>query len=315
MNHARSLQELSLPYSGVSIGIFDGVHRGHRYLLHHLVEGAHLENLPAVVVTFHPHPAWVLGHQPDLKYLTLPDERAALLRKLGVDLVVTCPFDRQLAARSALEFMRLVKKHLGVRHLWIGYDFALGRGREGDRQRLREIGEQLGYQLHVVPAALEGEEIISSSRIRSLLLQGEVEKASRALGRFYEVSGSVISGDGRGRRINIPTANLDYPNEKLIPANGVYACWAWAGGERYAAVTNIGQRPTFEAAGPRPFIEAHLLDFSGNLYGQILRLEFVARLREERRFPSVEALIAQIQEDIAKSRLVLQEKEQLPYSS
>lgn len=305
MLHLRSLYELSLPVSGVSIGVFDGVHRGHQYLLHHLVEGAHREDLPAVVITFHPHPAWVLGHQPDLKYLTLPDERAALLHVLGVDVVVTCPFDQEMAARSALDFMRLVKKHLGVRRLWIGYDFALGRGREGDRERLRQIGQELGYTVQVVEAARDGEEVISSSRIREYLMQGRVADAARALGRFYEVRGRVVPGDGRGRSINIPTANLDVSSEKLIPANGVYACHAWVGERRYPAVTNIGFRPTFDTKGERPHIEAHLLDFNGDLYGQELRLEFVSRLRAEQRFASVDALIQQIRQDIEKARKVL----------
>ncbi|MEJ5240013.1 MAG: bifunctional riboflavin kinase/FAD synthetase [Anaerolineales bacterium] len=307
MLHSRSLYDLSLPASGVSIGVFDGVHRGHRYLLHHLVEGAHLENLPAVVITFHPHPAWVLGYQPDLKYLTLPDERAALLQQLGVDVVVTCPFDRELAARSALDFMRLVKKHLGVRRLWIGYDFALGHGREGNSERLRQIGEKLGYQVQVIPAAREGDEVISSSRIRQLLTQGEVAEAARALGRFYEVRGRVVRGDGRGRQINIPTANLDYPPEKLIPANGVYVCRAYVGEKRFAAVTNIGFRPTFATSTPRPLIEAHLLDFEGDLYDQELRLEFVARIRQEQRFPGPEALVNQILQDIREARRKLED--------
>ncbi|RME86565.1 MAG: riboflavin biosynthesis protein RibF, partial [Anaerolineae bacterium] len=287
MQHYRSLKGLSIPASWLTIGVFDGVHRGHREILRHLVTGAHEENLPAVVLTFYPHPAIVLGKDNTIRYLTLPEEKASLLGDLGVDIVVTHPFDQVIASLPAEKFMQRLKAHLGVRRLVEGDDFALGKDRQGNIPRLIEIGKTLGYEVQTIPTVLNGEERISSRLIRSRLAAGQVAEAAAALGRYYTLSGPVVHGDGRGRKIDIPTANIAYPAEKVIPANGVYACWAWVGGRRHPAVTNIGLRPTFTPQAQHPHIETHLLDFRNDLYGQHLTLEFVARLREEKRFPSV----------------------------
>ncbi len=305
MQHYRSLEGLSLPASWLTIGVFDGVHRGHQEILNHLTIGAHERGLPAVVLTFHPHPATVLGKDVSLRYLTLPEEKATILGELGVDIVITHPFDRATASLSAEAFMQRIQAHLAVRRLLEGEDFALGKGREGDISCLAELGKTLGYEVQTVPAVTNDGERISSRLIRSRLAAGRVEEAASALGRYYALRGPVVRGDGRGRKMDIPTANIAYPEEKVIPANGVYACWAWLGEERHPAVTNIGIRPTFVSRSPRPHVEAHILDFRGDLYERQVMLEFVARLREERRFPSVEALIAQIQRDIARARTLL----------
>lgn len=305
MKHVTSLDALSLQNSWVTIGTFDGVHRGHQALIHTLVEGAHQQGHPAVVVTFYPHPTAVLGKSPPPGYLTSPDERARYLGELGVDWVVTLTFDHKMAGLSALQFMQWLTAHLGVRYLVIGYDFALGRGREGTPERLQAIGQQLGYEVILTHPIQAGEQPISSSHIRHLILQGEIESANQWLGRLYSIEGTVVPGDGRGHSLGFPTANLAFWPEKLLPANGVYATWAWIGERRLAAVTNLGLRPTFDSPLPSRHLEAHLLDFTGNLYHQTLRLAFVARLRPEQRFANIEALKAQIHNDIRKAREIL----------
>jgi riboflavin kinase / FMN adenylyltransferase len=261
---------------------------------------------PAVVLTFYPHPVVVLRRLSGPYYLTSPDERSALLKELGVDAVFTLAFDLQMAAITAEDFMTRVNDHLSPQQLWVGYNFALGRNRQGDVPALRLLGERLGYQLNVVAPVVVEEEIVSSTLLRQLLLAGEVEHAARGLGRNYALTGETIHGDGRGRGLGIPTANLAIWPEQIIPANGIYACWAWVDGKRWAAVTNVGVRPTFESNDSSPRVEAHLLDFDQDLYGKQLRLEFVARLREERRYSTIEALMEQIVLDIkeAKARLM-----------
>ncbi len=310
MAHFSSLDDLALPIglrqnAWLTIGVFDGVHRGHQEIVRQLTAGAHADGALAVVLTFFPHPAVVLGGKADFRSLTTPDERVALLESLGVDVVITHPFDRALADQTAEEFMRHVARNLGLHRLLIGHDFALGRGREGNVARLSELGASLGYEVQSIAPLAAGNEIISSTRIRTRLAAGDVAAAALDLGRYYSVTAPIIHGDGRGKKINIPTANLEIPAEKVIPANGVYACRAWAGDERHAAVTNVGIRPTFTPEEYTPHVEAHLLDFDRDLYGQELELEFVERLREERKFPSVEALVEQIHTDIGRARQIL----------
>lgn len=305
MIHYRSLDDITLQNSWLTIGVFDGVHRGHQEILSNLTAGAHQNGAPAVVLTFWPHPAVVLGKRHDLKCLTTPEERANLLGDLGVDAVITQSFTPDFANLSAFDFMRRVSHRLGLRSLWIGYDFALGRNREGDLERLTEIGQELGYDVQTIGPVKNGEDVLSSSLIRQRIRSGEVAHAAENLGRFYNLSGPVIHGDGRGRKINIPTANIDYPRDKVIPVNGVYATWAWVGGQRYPAASNIGINPTFTPDKQTPNVEAHLLDFDRDLYGQEVKLEFVEFLREELRFDSVEALLEQIHADIGKTREIL----------
>jgi riboflavin kinase / FMN adenylyltransferase len=305
MEHYRSLDDVFLQDSWLTIGVFDGVHRGHQEILANLTAGAHQKEAPAVVLTFWPHPAVVLGKRYDLKSLTTPEERADLLGEWGVDVVITQTFTPEIAKLSAWDFMRRVSRRLGLHSLWIGYDFALGHNREGDLERLSEIGEDLGYSVRAIGPVKNGEDVISSSLIRKRISAGHVAHAAENLGRFYAVSGPVVHGDGRGRRINIPTANIDYPKDKVIPVNGVYACWAWIGEQKHPAAVNIGINPTFTPDKQIPNVEAHILDFDRELYGQELKLEFVEYLREELRFNSVETLLEQIHADIAQTRKIL----------
>jgi riboflavin kinase / FMN adenylyltransferase len=305
MQPSPAFEDLYLDSAWVTIGSFDGVHRGHQQIIRKLVSEAHSSGAPAVVVTFFPHPAVVLRGLQGPFFLTTPDERAALLEKLGIDYVVTLPFDKQMAMQTAEEFMTAIKTHLGLKKLVVGYNFALGRGRQGDISTLTALGEKMGYSVEVMsPVEIDGE-VISSSRIRALLNQGDVSSAADLLGRPYKVAGEVTHGDGRGHGLGIPTANLSVWPERLVPAVGVYATWASYRGKRYASVTNIGIRPTFENDPVLPRIETHLLDFDRDLYGQPLELEFVQHLRREQRFPSIQILLDQIHQDILQAREVL----------
>lgn len=307
MAHYRSIDELQLTRSWLTIGVFDGVHRGHQVILNRLVAGAHAEGLPAVVVTFFPNPVVVLRDLVDPVYLSMPDERAELLAALGVDEVVTLEFTRQLAALTAAEFMGWMKKQLGIVHLCAGYDFALGRGREGTLPMLQRLGKQMGYSVSVVePVADPQNGAISSSRIRDLLARAEIREAAELLGRRYSVEGFITHGDGRGHGLGFPTANIAIPAQRLAPGHGVYATWITLQGQKWPAVTNIGLRPTFEDNAAQARIEAHILDLPGDpdLYGQPVRLEFVDYLRPEMRFAQIQELIDQIHQDIQKSREV-----------
>jgi riboflavin kinase/FMN adenylyltransferase len=308
MVHYRSLEEVSLASSWLTIGVFDGVHRGHQEILKKLTAGAHQHGALAVALTFWPHPAVVLGKRYDLKTLTTPEERAELLGAQGLDVVITHPFTPDFAQLSAMDFMRMVSRRLSLRSLWIGYDFALGHNREGKLERLTEIGKELGYTVQAIGPVKNGGDVLSSSLIRQRISTGQVAHAAENLGRYYALSGPVVHGDGRGRKINIPTANIDYPKDKVIPANGVYACWAWVGEEKLPAAVNIGINPTFTPDKQIPNVEAHILDFDRDLYGQELKLEFVRYLRAELKFDSVEALLEQIHADIAQTREILKTK-------
>jgi len=304
MEHYHSLEEVDLKNSWLTIGVFDGVHRGHRQIIEKLTAGAHANEAPAVVVTFDPHPASVLSGQ-EIRCLTLPDERAELLEKLGVDVVVTERFTRELSAVSAYDFMRRLTRHLELRHMLIGYDFALGRGREGSATRLTEIGSELGYTVEVVSALGDESGVISSTSIRKLIEVGNVAAAAHLLGHPYSLHGPVIHGDGRGRTIDVPTANIAYSPAKMIPARGIYACWAYLNDQKYRAALNIGINPTFTPDKRTSNVEAHLLDIRRDLYGEDIRLEFVARLRDELKFDSVDVLVEQIWKDVELTRKLL----------
>jgi riboflavin kinase/FMN adenylyltransferase len=304
MIHTASLDELSLQNSWLTIGVFDGVHRGHQQIIRRLTAGAQGPAAPAVVVTFSPHPASVLG-RGEVKCLTTSDERADLLARLGVDVVVTLTFDHDLAETSAQDFVERLRRPLDFRHLLIGYDFALGKGREGNAARLTQLGAKLGFAVEVIPAVGDESGVISSTEIRKLVETGEVGEAANLLGHPYSLHGPVIHGDRRGRELGFPTANIEYPAAKILPSNGIYACRANVGARTLQAAVNIGVRPQFESHGHKPMVEAYLLDFQGDLYGQDVRLDFVARLRDEGRFASVEALVEQMHVDVKRTRELL----------
>ena len=288
----------------LTIGNFDGVHRGHQMLVSQMVEAAHAAGCGAGLLTFDPHPVSVLRPDLALPYLTSPEERADLLAALGLDFVLILPFDHTTAALSAADFMRQIVARVPLCALWIGPDFALGRGREGNAARLGELGQELGYDVRVTPVYDWHGEPVRSSRIRSLLADdGAVGQAAELLGRPYEVWGEVVHGAERGRTLGFPTANLKLPAGRLAPAYGIYACWAWRGETGYPAAVNVGVRPSFDNG--HPSVEAYLLDFDGDLYGETLGLSFIHRLRGEQRFPDIHTLVAQMGRDVEAIRRVL----------
>jgi len=304
VQHLHSIEEANLDHTWLTIGNFDGVHLGHRELIQRLVYNAHLNGAVPVVLTFYPHPAEVLGRRKGSFYLNSPEEKAEILGSLGVEYVITQPFSHSLAETSAEDFVHLLHRRLGFGKLFIGHDFALGRGRQGDEAALCKIGEKLGFDVQAVDAYEVNGGVVSSSRVRQLVEQGDIASANLLLGRLFTIQGKVVPGDQRGRTIGIPTANIDSDPNLVVPAAGVYACKAWIGDQEfcYQAAVNIGFRPTFEGQTPIKRIEAHLLDFSGDLYGAFVRLELVAFLRGEQRFASVRELVQQIQLDIAATR-------------
>ena len=302
----RSLDNVQLSDSWLTIGVFDGVHRGHQEIIHKLTAGAHAISAPAVVLTFDPHPAIVLAGR-DIRCLTTPEERAEILFDLGVDAVISMQFTHQLAEHTAEDFMVDLKRHLGLKKLLTGHDFALGKNRAGNLERLGQLGRELGYEVSTLEPVKFNDAVISSTLIRQTIAEGAVRLAGEKLGRYYAMTGPVVPGDARGRTIGIPTANIEFPASKAVPLNGVYACWAVLGEKRIRAVVNIGLRPTFTDPTTPVLarVEAHLLDFAADLYGQNLSLEFVDRLRPEQKFSSIEALVAQIQSDINTARNIL----------
>ena len=303
MTRAERLDQLHLDASVLTIGSFDGVHRGHQALVREMVLDARQLGVPAVVLTFFPHPSVVLRGRRPTFYIMTPDEKATALADLGVDVVITQPFDLALAHIAAADFLALLRLHLGFRSLWIGEDFALGHRREGNRLFLEQAARRDGFELHAVPPFRMGGEPVSSTRVREALRSGDVARAASYLGRPFALPGKVVRGAGRGRRLGFPTANLDFWDERAYPGVGVYACWVLAGGKRLAAVTNIGLRPTFDE--DKPTVETFILDFQGEVYGQELRIELVHRLRGEVRFPTPEALREQIEKDVAATRTYL----------
>ncbi len=288
----------------LTIGAFDGLHLGHQELLRKLIVRARQTDRSSAVLTFDPIPRAVFDPEGNTTCLTTLEDKIGLFEEWGLDLLVILPFTRELANTSAQEFARELREHLQMVELWVGWNFALGRGRSGNVSVLKKMGKVMGFEVHVVGPVSDGEVLISSTEIRNLIAAGRVREAAEMLGRYHQLGGLVVTGDDRGKELGFPTANLDVREQCAIPAVGVYAAYASISGGRYSAVVNIGFRPTF-GAGERT-VEAHLLDFRGDLYGQEMCVEFVERLRAERRFPNAAALCAQIVKDIARAREILQ---------
>lgn len=287
----------------LTIGVFDGVHLGHQHLIKSVVKRARLLGYQSAVVTFDPHPDTLLRPNHEHAYLTNLDERSTLIEALGADLLIVLPFTRELIAWTALEFMQRLCGAIALRELWAGPDLAVGHRREGTLKRLAEIGQSLGYTTHAIDPFLLAGQQVRSTRIRELLRAGDIEAATVLLGRIFELSGEVIEGQKRGRTIGFPTANLRTESEHILPADGVYVCYALMRDERYGAVTNIGMRPTFQ--GHLRSVESYLLDFTGDLYGEQLRIQFLRRLRAEIKFNSIAELVHQITDDVAATRAYL----------
>jgi len=300
-----SREELSRHAPGrplaVTIGVFDGVHLGHRHLIDTLKRRAEERRLASGVVTLHPDPVQVLRPDVRIAYLTSLEERVELLRATGVDAVAPLTFTSEVAELSAFQFLELLHATLDIAYVLMGPDHAFGRGREGTPRRVAEIGEELGFEVEVLPAPLEGTSgAVSATAIRNALAEGEMELVASLLGRPFSIRGPVVRGAERGRTIGFPTANIAVTPDRALPAYGVYVTRAIVGARTYASATNIGVKPTF--VDERPSVETYLLDFEGDLYGREVRVEVLRRLRGEIRFDSMDELTAAIAADVQKTR-------------
>ena len=290
--------------STITIGVFDGVHRGHRHLIARLVREARGAGSLAGVVTFKNHPITVLRPGVEVRFLTDLDERVRLLNELGVDFVVPIRFDRELANLSSRDFLTQLYESLRMRRLIVGPDFAMGRDRDGTLDTLPAIGESIGFSFESVDLMTDSAGVVKSTTIRNRIAEGDVSRAAKLLGRNFAITGIVGHGEERGRELGFPTANLELGPDLMFPGDGIYATRAHLESGSYMAATSIGVRPTFDDVENRT-IEAYLLDFSGDIYGQILRLEFVQHLRGEEKFDTLQALLDQMDEDVRQTRDML----------
>ena len=307
--HTMSLEEDLARYrsdqgSVLTIGTFDGVHKGHEWLVRRVTQRANDLGLKSIVLTFDKIPRTVIRPNILVPYLsTLPD-RLSLLQSLGVDMVASVAFTRELSQLTAEQFMSTVVKNLHVKHFIIGPGFALGRNRAGDFEKLREIGQELGYSTEMLePYISDHSQTIRSTKVREMIAQGMMEQANELLGRSYALSGIVYEGHKRGKDLGFPTANIDFAKERAIPPDGVYVTRAFLESKQYLSVTNIGDNPTF--GDEERCIEVHILDFTEDIYGAELKVEFVQRLREEIKFESVESLVSQMHVDVNNARAIL----------
>jgi riboflavin kinase/FMN adenylyltransferase len=291
--------------SVVTIGVFDGVHKGHQEIIGHAVKRARELGVQSVVVTFDPHPSEVVRPGTHPPVLTEPARKAELIEQLGVDVLCVLPFTLEFSRLSAEAFVHdVLVAHLHAARVVVGENFRFGHRAAGDIALLRRLGRTFGFGVEDAPLVADDSTVFSSTYIRSCVDAGDVTAAARALGRPHRVEGVVIRGDQRGRELGFPTANLLTGAYAAVPADGVYAAWLVRGrGERLPAAVSIGTNPTFSGRERR--VEAYVLDFDGDLYGERLSLDFVTRLREMRAYTGVEPLVTQIREDVAQTREIL----------
>jgi riboflavin kinase / FMN adenylyltransferase len=289
--------------SHATIGSFDGIHRGHQALLKPLIAGARTAGAASVLVTFEPHPRCVIDpdHCPPL--LTTLEEKTSLLDQLGLDHIVVIPFTPQIAALSAAAFMQRLLRGIEIQHMVVGENHRFGHGQRGDSAFLRRLGARHGFTIEVAPMVRRGREPISSSRIRRLVLLGQVRAAAQLLGRDYSIRSTVEHGAKRGRQLGFPTANMRVEPNKLIPPNAIYASRVDIDGQTYDGATSVGFRPTF--GGNTLTVEVFILDFEGDLYDKLITVWFVQRLRAEKRFATVPALQQQMVRDVENARRIL----------
>lgn len=289
-----------LSISAITIGNFDGVHLGHREIIRQMLQCAHEMSYPAVVYTFQPHPITLLDPDSAPALINTYHQKRDLLSRLNIDILIEEPFNLSFANYSAQQFVEdILYRTLGVKAIFVGTDFTFGRGGQANIDALSHIAGRYGIAVHgIEPLSIEGI-VVSSTKIREFVKAGQIKEANLLLGRDFFIEGSVVHGSHRGRRLGFPTANIA-PAQNLIPPTGVYVCWAEIHNQIYPAVTNIGHRMTFEQNSQR-WIESHIIDFQGDIYGQTMKLYFVERLRDEMLFPSSEALCLQIEKDIQRA--------------
>ncbi|HSW95595.1 MAG TPA: bifunctional riboflavin kinase/FAD synthetase [Patescibacteria group bacterium] len=287
----------------LAVGVFDGVHLGHQALIRGLVGGAQAAGATPVAATFDPLPAQVLAQDPPQSTLADAPERAALLEHAGARAVIVFTFDKAFSQQSAEAFIKRVTTAGDVQRIVVGPDFQFGHGREGAVPALRTLGERHGFAVTVVEPIALGGAVVSSTRIRQALREGDLITAQALLGRPYSVTGTIVRGEQRGRALGFPTINVAPPPDKLLPHDGIYATWVVLGDTRYRAASSLGVRPTF-GGGPRK-LESYVLDFSDEVYGQQATVTFVERIRDEIRFDSADDLAKQIAKDVQQTRLAL----------
>lgn len=291
------------PHPVLTLGNFDGVHLGHQAIFRQVVARAKETKGTAIAFTFEPHPLKVLAPERSPRLLNTFHGKMKLIEHTGIQVVVCADFTREFAEQNPDEFAHsILVEGLGVKEVYVGYDYAFGRGREGSIASLKAMGEQHGFSVGVVEAVQVGGAVVSSSRVRDVVTEGVVEDAPQYLGRYYSIEGNVVHGASRGHTLGFPTANIQTANE-LLPAFGVYAVRAHMGGRRIEGVASIGVRPTF-GDGPVS-IEVFLFDFDGDLYGKHVEVEFVKRLRRERKFPDADELVRQMHRDVEDAKAVL----------
>jgi len=306
----RDLQEIKKPFARafVTIGNFDGVHLGHQMLFSEVVGKAYNQDGESVAVTFDPHPLKVL--RPDgIRLISTTEQKINLIAMAGVEHLLILPFTKELAATTARDFVQnILVDTIGVRELVVGYDYAFGKGREGNIDFLKQIGQELGFGVTVVEAHYENGMLVSSTKIRELVTEGRMQDARRLLGRYYQIHGEVQRGRQRGgRELGFPTANLKLSEEDLCPKRGVYVTQVIHGGKVYGGVSNIGYNPTF---GENKLVaETHIFDFNSDIYGHPIKINLLRYLRGEKKFDRIEDLIAQIKLDIVTAKQVLQDAE------
>jgi riboflavin kinase/FMN adenylyltransferase len=290
----------------LSIGVFDGVHLGHRYLISQLKELALKQGLASGVVTFRHHPQEVLSPPKRLPFLTDIAQRTNLLKGEGVDAIITLSFTPELARLSARQFLGLLQKYLRMRGAVIGPDFALGRDREGDTKTLRQLGQEMGFSVTVVPPLIIDGDVVSSTAIRNAIAQGDMKRVQKLAGRPFRLHGRVVPGAGRGAKLGFPTANLEIDPEQALPPDGVYISQTRLDDQTYSSVTNIGRRPTFGTS--ERLAEVYLIDYHSDLQGRDLEVDLFERLRGEKKFGSAEELKKQIAQDVEKGRALLKSR-------
>jgi riboflavin kinase/FMN adenylyltransferase len=289
----------------ISIGVFDGVHLGHQHLLNHLIKEANKRDCLSGVITFKSHPRWVLDSGIKVAWLNDLDMRISLLRNLGIDIVIPLEFTHEISQLTARQFTKYLKEYLKLSGLVVGPNFALGKGREGTIENLRSLGREMDFSVEVVPPLILDGEVVSSSLIRQTLAQGDMKKVTKLLGRAYSFGSRVVPGNRRGQSLGFPTANFEIKPEQAAPPNGIYATVAFVGQKILPAATNIGVSPTF--GGSERLMETYIIGFEGELYGQNLRIEFIDRIRDEKRFENVEALKSQIMKDVEQAKTALED--------
>ncbi len=292
LNIKKELQD-----SLITVGVFDGVHLGHKHLMAKLIEAAKKSQKSAGIVTFKNHPATVLNPKFKPNFLTNLETKLALLEATGVDFVSAITFNKTVSEFSARDFLGLLKNELGMKGLVVGPDFQMGRNREAGVDRLSALGKEIGFTLEIIEVQEKAGVQIRSTAVRNLISAGEVRKASVMLGRQYSLQGSVITGMQRGRLLGFPTANQTIDQTICIPANGIYATVATVNGTKYPAATSVGTNPTFH--GKEQTIETYILDFDKDIYGENIEIEFFDRLRDEMSFENVDDLMVQMEADVS----------------